>query len=661
MIGSRNHGSSRSENGQALGSGNDGSNLVFGGFWVILFVTTFLVAGPWAGFHAVLLGCLGLLIWLRPSESPLPAVWWVLALVFVLAGTAAFLPARWFQVPEWRTRLESLGVATGPLVAIQWRQAAETLSLFAITVFAGLWLAGHRPTAAQIRLWALMFTLGVACYAVIARLAQDSPHLVSTFGGQHFGFFPNRNHSASYLSMGAICGLGCILQALRDKRFVVLAIALAATALCLWAIAAWSISRAGVVLAAIGCLLWVSLLGRRYLGRHGIWAIALIAITAAGLFLTANTEVRERLTLTVEKAGSVIGADPAMDPSGGKSALDSSQHLDFRIPTALDTLGMIREFPWTGIGAGQFNYIFPQYRRLTAVANESDSVHPESDWLWMAAETGVPATLALLALVVLACRKSLRDIRHGRDRALRAGCLVAAMLIPIHGIFDVPGHRITLAWSAVFLFTLSLHPPSAESSPSVPRAWPSRLLALCLFAASAFLMRAQWGGGPQPALTTASHALAEARHLYHEDQIRQKAAEAKGLSYQPDPASDPLQRALAILDHSKTSAPLDRRIFRYQAFLAFHYDDKHDLIDRVQSIAQALDPASVAGPLRQAEAWAKIDPERTAILWNEALRRARQIDRLQPTSCWSSEQILRRIRESAKGRPELEKRLPPTD
>lgn len=456
-----------------------------------------------------------------------------------------------------------LGVETGTLVAIQSQQAAEAFTLLVLTLFAGLWMAGHRPSSAQIRLWALVFTLGVACYALLARFAQDSPHLAGTFGTQHFGFFPNRNHSATYLSMGAVCGLGCTLQASRDKRFVTLALALAATALCLWAIATWSISRAGVVLAAIGGLLWVSMLGRRYLGRHGIWAIALIALTAGGLFLMANTEVRDRLTVTMEKAGSLLEASSPGDPAGEKSALDSSQHLDFRIPVFLDTLGLIREFPWTGIGAGQFYYVFPQYRDRTIIANDSDVDHPESDWLWMAAETGVPATLALLALVVLACGKSLKGIWHGRDRALRAGCLVAAMLVPIHGIFDVPGHRITLALSAVFLFALSLHPPSAETSQPAARAWPSRLLALCLLAASAFLIRAQWFGCPQPAVTVAANTLTQTQQLHAEDKLLQQTAIAEGRQHQPDPAEDKLEQALEIIDRASSLAPLDRNIRRF--------------------------------------------------------------------------------------------------
>ncbi len=631
-----------------------GAPVLFGGLWALLFLMTFLVAGPWAGFHGVLLGGLGLLVALRPPQARLPGAWWALAMIFALTGAAEFLPAGWFPVPEWRRGLESLGVETGALVTIQSRQAAEAYGLFVLTLFAGLWMTGHRPSPAQIRLWALVFTLGVACYALLARFAQDSPHFAATFSSQHFGFFPNRNHSATYLSMGAICGLGCVLQALRDKRFVILAVALAATALCLWALASWSISRAGVVLIATGGLLWVSMLGPRYLGRHGIWAIALIAITAVGLFLIANTEVRERLTVTAEKAGSVIGADPPADPDGLKSALDSSQNLDFRIPVFLDTLGLIREFPWTGIGAGQFFYVFPQYRKLTIIANDADVYHPESDWLWMVAETGIPATLALLTLVALAFWKSLKGIRHGRDCALRAACLVAAMLVPIHGFFDVPGHRITLAWSAVFLFVLSLPPPAAETSPSAPRAWPSWLLASCLLLASAFLIRAQWFKGPQPALTTAHSVTRQTLDLYQQNLKLQKMATAEGRTYQPDPANDLLEQALQLVHSASRSLPLNRELLRLESSLALQFDDKYPLADRAYALELALDPIWIAAPLRQAAAWSALDPPKTMALWQEALRRADRIDALKPGTTTSRDQTLQRIRQQAKGKPELE-------
>lgn len=82
--------------GPLAGGSGHGPHGVFGSLWALLF----LVAGPWAGFHGVLLGGLGLLVALRPPKVSLPGIWWAFACLFTLAGAAAFLPAGWFPVPE---------------------------------------------------------------------------------------------------------------------------------------------------------------------------------------------------------------------------------------------------------------------------------------------------------------------------------------------------------------------------------------------------------------------------------------------------------------------------------------------------------------------------------------------------------------------------------
>lgn len=641
--------------GVESGAGERGSARVFGGMWAILFFAAFLVGGPWAGFHGVLFGGVGLLMLMSPPTIGLPRAWWILAAVFVLAASAAFLPANWFVMPEWREKLHALGVDTGSLVAIQARQAAEALTMFAITLFIGLWLAGHRPSPSQLRLWALAFTIGVAIYAIGSRLKYDPLK-----GDGLYGFFPNRNHTATYLAMGTLCGLGNVLQAVRDRRYLAMSVALVATGVCLWAVAGWSVSRGGVVLVGIGCLVWLPMLGTAYLGRHGLRVLGLIGLACVGSFFIADSAVKERFSKTIEKAGNVINRAEGRSNGVVKPVVDSSRELDFRIPTALDTLDLIRAFKWTGIGAGQYYYVFPQYKNLTAGANDSDSYHPESDWLWMAAEAGVPATLALAALVFLACSKSLVAIRSGRDRALRGACLVAALLVPIHGFFDVPGHRITLAISAAFLFSLSLRPSSTSTSAATPRAWPFRIAAMILLAVACIFVRAQWWDGQQPAITTSKAALEKARSLYGEDQKSQKAAEAKGEKYQPDPSVDRLEKALAILRNAEPVAPLDRELWSYRSFLAFHFDDKYDVVERGFTIHRALDPTWVAGPLRQAEAWAAVDSRRTAALWGEALERAARLDRIQPGSEWSRDRTLLRIQQFAKGKPDLEVLLPGT-
>ena len=634
------------------------SRAVFGAFWAIITIATYLVAAPWAGFHGVLFALLGIWILCFPPKNVLPRSWWILAACFGFASTACFLPSGWFGAPEWRTELEELGVETGSMVVIQARQAAEMLAVFLVTLWVGLWLATHRADGLALRWLTLVFTWGIACYAVVSRLLQ-----IDDAGGQsaHFGFFPNRNHSGTYLAMGTLCGLGCVLQSLRDKRFIHLAFALAATAICLWAVAAWSISRGGVVLVAVGGLLWLSLLGRRYLGRHGLWAVGLIALTVVGLFFIADSGVKERLSATLKRAGEALPGEAETAPGdfsglATKPALDSLQQLDLRIPIHLDTLGLIREFPWTGIGAAQYYYVFPQYRQRSIVAQGSDAFHPESDWLWMASETGLPATVALLALVLCAVWHSLKGIRAGRDRGLRAACLVAALLVPIHGLFDVPGHRITLAWSAALLFALSLHLPAATARPAAR--WPSRVAALLLLAAASLLIRAEWFGGPPHATTAAASTIRQVRQLYQEDLMLQQAAEQAGVPYQPDPSEDKLEQALRLIDQTRPCSPLNRELPRHEAFIALHFDDKSERLMRAFAIDRALDPTWVALPLRQAESLAQHDPQMAARLMQESLQRAATADALVPDHHYNLSKTRDRIRHLVRVHPDVESHLP---
>ncbi len=598
------------------------SGFVFGGVWFIIFLGSILVQAPWAAFHGIVLFVVGSLILLFPPIVKNPRLWWILATLFTIGASFVFLPADWFEPKVWRQELGAIGVDTGDSVVIQWQFALEGLVLFVVILFTGLWMAGHRASPPGLRLWSLLFTCGVATYAVASWLVISFSEIKT----DSYGFFPNRNHTATYLSMGSICGLGCVLQGIRDKRFVSMGIALFATAICLGAAGAWSISRAGILLIGIGVVMWLSLLGKRYLGRNGIWAVCLLLISAAGMFLIFDNTVKQRIADTFQKTEFLM--------EGGRDDVDPDQlsavDLDFRIPTALDTFALIGDYKWTGVGAGQYYYVFPQYRHLTSVASNADNHHPESDWLWMASEAGIPATLCLALIVLLGLVKSLKSIRHGRDRALRSACLVAAAIVPFHGIFDVPGHRITLALSAFLLYSLSLGSISEKSVPIIPRKFPYRLAGIGVLAIAFLLLSSQWFEKPKLATVAAATAVEEATRLYRKDKALQEAAAAANIEYQPDPAEDLLEKAIVILQDASLQVPLDRQIPKYLAFIAFHFDDKQDLIDNAYTLERALDPTWVERPFEQGIAWAERDAARVAPLWEEALRRAERVGAIDP-------------------------------
>lgn len=654
MSGSREKGGYKEKSSSHGAKPEESSSYLFGGFWVLLFLGTLMVGGPWAGYHAVLLGGAAVLMFIFPPKVSLPRLWWLLALGFVVGGMASFLPVAWFPAPEWRGKLEGLGLDTGKQVVIQSRQAGEAFFLFVITLLTGLWLAGHRLSSKQVRSWALAFTIGVAVYALASKLRHGGET------GEVFGFFPNRNHTATYLAMGSVCGLGCILQALRDKRYAAMGVALVATAVCFWAVAGWSISRGGVLLTVIGSLGWVSMLGKRYLGKHGMRMLGLLTLAAVGFFFIADSAVKQRLTQTIEKAKAVTTTQGNSELVEKKVENESVENFDYRVPAALDTFDMIRDFKWTGVGAGQFEVIFPQYRNRTAVHNQAETLHPESDWLWMASETGVPAVLALAALVVLAFWRALSGVLGGRDRVLRGACLVAALLVPLHGIFDVPGHRLALAWCSVFLFTLALHMPNekrfAESS---VRRWAFRGVAVVMVAFALFLARAEWLGGPLPAMIQGDVTLKKAVKLHAEDLVLQKEAADAGRKYEPAPEDDLLEKAMKILGDAEKTNPMNRELLHAQGVIGLNLAGKEQLVDRCFALERALDPSWVNAPLLQAKAWARYNPQKTADLWKEALARAKKLDSLRPDTLWSEWRVHERIRIFAEGTPQLEKRIPP--
>jgi hypothetical protein len=388
--------------------------------------------------------------------------------------------------------------------------------------------------------------------------------------------------------------------------------------------------------------------------------MTLLGLAAVGGFLVADTNVKQRLSKSVAQAGNVLTENAAiLSITDANPVGESIQDLDFRIPTALDTLDLIREHPWTGIGAGQYSYVFPQYRKIAAVANDSDNLHPESDWLWMASETGIPATLALAILVGLAIWKSLGGIHHGRDRALRAACLAAALLVPIHGLFDVPGHRVSLAWSSAFLFSLSLKSSCVDATLRQPFKWPSRLIGICFVGTGFWLMRAQWWGGSQPATVAAQVAGEQALDLCRQDLMLQDLAHAKGEIHQPAPREDLMEKALSLLEPIDQIAPLDRSLLRLRSSLALQFDDKYAIVTKSFAIERALDPLWVAAPLRQAESLAPVDQNAAAALFHEALRRAAQIDQLKPGTIWSRTKTLEQIKNKTSAYPELRRLIAP--
>ena len=613
----------------------------------LIFLSVLGAAGPWhlrMGFIAL---SLGVLVVLAPPVSRLGKPIVLLSSGFLLFGLAPFLPADIFGVPGWRKELSELGVETGDLVTIQWKQALEFHLSLVLLFLSGLWLLGQRFSTRATRTLVVTFVLCVVFYAILSKISEEQIPLIR---GRDFGFFPNRNHSSNLLSLGFVCGLGALFQSLRNRRPLSAVILLIASGVIVWAVFSWNTSRSGIVLCLSGAVIWLGLLGRRYFGRQELKALGLVALLVGGVYAISEFRVKDRVTTTVEK---ISGDD---DPINVSDSLADSlseravrlKEVDLRGPIAIDTVQMIAAAPLTGVGAGQFRWVFPQYRQETLTSPGNTALHPESSWLWLAAELGLPATACILALTALLFLKGLANIkkqRH-RDRALRLGCLVAAALVPLHGLFDVPAHRPSLFLAALFLFVLSQNPEERESESNRVWRWPSCVLAVFLGAVGVRLLGTSWFGWTPPHPVKSGERLAEGVALYHQSTDLQN----------PLPPFEALSLREEVSKMAETEAreaPLDGRFYRLSALASLPLEFKAEMTGRHFEIDRRLSPHSVKIPLLQSSSALFYNLVEVEKAWLAAIERAKAVDEVKSKGPLEVERALKVITSSAARNPQL--------
>jgi hypothetical protein len=350
----------------------------------------------------------------------------------------------------------------------------------------------------------------------------------------------------------------------------------------------------------------------------------LLGLGVAGLFAIGDSKVKDRLGAGWQQLGDALGNDALGDEAAAAAPGGRPRWQEGRIAIYRDTGRMIRAESWTGVGPGQFVWIFPQYRESLKVSSETPCLHPDSDWLMMVAENGWPAVACLAAgtLVVLASAFAAARRGHGHGRALRMGCLVAGSLLVLHGLFDVPGHRVGLAWTAALLVAISLRPRGETSGP--PPAGPAwRLAGLALLAGGSGLLHAEWIGRPVLPSAVVAGEMRAMKALHEADQAAARTALDAGQVYRPPPQADPLQAALGHVGRALALQPLDPHPHFVRGALALHFDGMEPMAAESFAIQRRLFPQQVEIMLAQAAAWSARDPEQARALWSEALRRAR--------------------------------------
>lgn len=546
------------------------------------------------------------MVLLAPNRA-VPWRYWLLGAGLIACASMSLLPQAWFHAPAWRVGLnEYKGLPPLPLVSLAPRETLYWLMLLAGAVLTGLFSLGH-PLRTDVKVYlALIGAVGVSAYAGLAIYAKSTgweyPFAPKgNFTTPDFGFFPNRNHTAALLVTGAVLSLGVLREAWSGRRPMVFVLAGGSLAVCAYALLFESTSRGGVVFLGVGALAWVAMLGRGHLSMPLVISTAVVGMLVVGIFFAtespARTRVLELLGLYEARSAENVKT-PGTEPKGPAAG---SALSDFRLKVFRDALRIIGDYPITGTGLGTYGYVSPFY--VDASIGEAIPIHPESDWLMAAAESGVPFVMCLAALLFLLIRDNL-PMRRGETWPLRWGIAAAALAAILHGLVDVPLHRVEIGWWVLVLAGLAFGNPSPTGTERNSSWLAQRLVfgaaGAGLLALGFLLIRSQWFGEvPFPPY----------RAKIVVDQMRQLAEAGR------------YDDAINLARSEIPLSPMAVGLYRELGFREIKKGGNPIVADAVFAAERALNPVSAQLALDQGWLWLRDDPMRTAELWVEAMKK----------------------------------------
>jgi O-antigen ligase len=512
------------------------------------------------GVTLLLLG--GLLLAAPPRASAGRGLNAILAGLLLLAS-AAFLPARWFFWPDWRGALtEDFGLTLPATLSLQPWLSAENLMLFlaGVSWFYLMWTTGWTPEQ-KIRT-ARFYALGVAVLAGVFALLYELGVVVPIWPTErHFGPFPNRNQTADFLAVGALVILACAhLRWRLGRKAAALGWGIS------WMVTAFAVflsfSRAGVAMLFIGAAGYLGIEARRAAQRHPAKGAASARRRRTALAATAVLGLLSAFLLfggeTLERFRPASAAAPV-----------TAVTTEFRLRIQGDAADFVRASPWCGVGLGNFSGVFPIFRHRSALP--ARAIHPESDYLWIAAELGWPALALALAGLALVGRKLWKP-PGGPDRPLRWAAILALSAFVLHGLVDVSAHRLGTVFSALFVLALALPP-----GPIHPAArWPAaifRALGLVFIGVGAiWILNALGALPPLPGRQGVDHLKEQAnRDAAHRDYGAVRRSASRALEWAPLDWTLYFARASALIQEGAAidDALADFRRARYlEPFIA---------------------------------------------------------------------------------------------
>ncbi|MBE7419878.1 MAG: O-antigen ligase C-terminal domain-containing protein [Ideonella sp.] len=288
----------------------------------------------------------------------------------------------------------------------------------------------------------------IGCIQVFAPEWADGDWIArSVIAGRAVGNLRQPNHLASLVLWALIA-----IVALHESKAMSRGLALAAALLCLFAVVL-SGSRTGV----LGVLL---LAGWGLLDRHlsrptrrALWVMPLAFAALWGA-----------MALWAHWSAHTFGAEGRMLAEGGD--ISSS-----RFAIWSNTLALIAQQPWTGVGMGEFNFAWT----LTAFPHRPVAFfdHTHNLPLQVLVEFGVPLGLAVIALLLLALLQALRRAwaAAGPLGTAQRSAFMLVLMIGLHSLLEYPLWYVYFLLPTAFAWGFALaRPAAAQPDDGVPRA-----------------------------------------------------------------------------------------------------------------------------------------------------------------------------------------------
>jgi len=600
---------------------------------ILVLLPAFAAGAPPELYACALLMFVGLLLLLFRPVTALPRSITYAACALILGSLLAFLPVDWFGRDEWRTTLGSYeNVPLAAMVTPQPWHTLQGVGMILAGLAFGLFLLCQSVNGKNHEKLAGAFTLGVGAYAGFAIFAAITNwrHPWDAIGT--FGFLPNRNHVGTLLVMGAVAGLGPFWSFLERRRWIQAAALGGAITLIVIATLDFCESRAAAGLLFAGGFLWLIGVFHRGIDRRVAISTLVLILFALGVFITSKAPSMQRLK---QPAPAPAASLNAWDQHEKENFSEKSVSFDFRLLLYQDTCRMIADHPLTGIGLGNYPYLSQQYR--DASLTQDLAIHSDNSWLLIAAEAGLPAAIAAMAIVILAFLR-LRGCKRDPSWSVRWASATAVAIFVGHCALDVPAHRAATLLPALFLAGLAFRTSKARASQSTFSLHASRVY----FAAAggALFIAGAWLNGWTP-LPKGKLPAAEI----------EKAPELIYALYTQHRIEEAILLTQSILCHT----PLSSELYFQWGILSLTFEGTDKDVERLFATERLLEPHFTATSLRQAAAWLPVNRDQSLLLFADAMERARQQDRCTHTHC--IERTFESIIQSTATLPELDDQL----